>query len=264
MNVKSDGQAVAFGRLLGSNESQVVASAWPITTDDPVTTMNNLTYKGTYGVFTNVVGSDKGNLSTAYITPTDSVPSNMGYVLNICGCNNNHAQLWLPTSKTGSMYLQGTNSIDTGYTWREVLDSSNCANYGVKLHADWVKTQGEVSVEQSTVDGVKYPACTWTYRKWDNGLIECFGSVTVTNHACSSNTIGNGLFYQHEIILPKLPTGVFPSTVTPNILISWQGSQALINFGVTDSSSAKCGTVLLCRFNNDNITGKINIMTYYQ
>lgn len=270
MNVKSDGNAVAFGRLLNydasalnnakKTENNVFVSKWPIKTDDPITTMNNLTVRGSKNNINDAVGSDKGNLSTTFVSQSTENPGYMGYVLNVCGYSNNNMQLWLPVVPTDSMYFRIPGRVGSD-VWKEVIDNTNLSNY----LSDYVVEQDIKTLDTSTDNSITYPAVTWTYRKWNSGFVECFAKFSVSSLSVSSTDSWGGALYTYKIILPKLP---FAFQEKPNITTSWQSNEskdqaddaciALI-LGIKDCSTTTCGTIYLARPDTVTIHGDIII-----
>lgn len=157
MNIRPKGTGIAFGKM--AENDNVLASRWPIKTDDAPNTMKNLTYRGqnisSIDQDTSQTWVDMGNLATTYYSKTGYIngqPAQYGYLVNItAGPNSTQVhQLWA-TQPNGALFHRGGNtSSGFGTTWKEILDNSNCKDYIVAQG-----TSGKT-----------------TYRKWNSGLAE--------------------------------------------------------------------------------------------
>lgn len=133
LNIKSDGNAIAFGRALSNEENNVLASKWPIDSDDPARTMHNLTYRGN-----NVSDGTSANWAQQYMNLAtigysqnvlSGQPTQHGFLLNIANGGSDIHQLWMG-QPNGALYHRGGNS-STLNGWRTVVDSYNVGTYAM-------------------------------------------------------------------------------------------------------------------------------------
>ena len=148
LNITSDGTGIAFGKMAESEE--MLDSRWPIKTDAPEQTMQNLSYRGT-----NLISStdkdtvanwnNQGNLATTFYTETGKLtnqPSQYGFLLNLSagiGGKEMH-NLWFQ-QPNGDVSHRGGNGDGLG-GWRKFLDSSN--------YTSWVSTKPTTLYSTST------------------------------------------------------------------------------------------------------------------
>lgn len=125
-------------------------------------------------------------------------------------------QIWLE-QQYGQMYVRAGNEV--GWNGNADVDGRDAW----RLHLDNVNTADYI-VEQGT-------SGAWTYRKWNGGTSECWGSGVATYQTSSTE---GGLYY----VLSKatLPTGLFISTPTSIVTVSgnWIGG-ASVGTGNTKS-----------------------------
>ena len=137
LNITKDGKGIAIGKM--ADTSELLDVRWPIKTDAPEQTMQNLSYKGfdpTDDVEqdTTRYWNNQGNLATAMYTPNggkiNGKPSDYGLLLNLCtgpGGAEAH-QLWME-QPNGNIFHRGGNNSGISTTWKTLLDSSNYGNY---------------------------------------------------------------------------------------------------------------------------------------
>lgn len=113
-------------------------------------------------------------------------PSQWGYVLNL-GQGAEVHQMWLEQS-SGSVWHRGGNSTGWDGSWRRMLDSSNLGNY----------------FNRRVVDSGSWGI--WEYRRWDNGMRECWGTWTGTINLGQNNYSG---FYYTNAQEIAFPSGLF-------------------------------------------------------
>lgn len=253
MNVRAAGDGIAFGKM--SETDQVLDSAWPIKSDYPAKTMQNLSYR-TPADSINDTSKDtvqnwanQGNLATVYYANGNQItnqPQTHGFLLNLTngpGKTEIH-HIWAgqgSTESTRNMYHRCGNANKYG-DWIKILDESNCQDY---------------VIEQKTAS-VTSPNCTWTYRKWNSGFAECFGSLAVSNQACTTLWSGTVMYSTAEIVLPDFPSNLFADK--PRLSIDWNGSLSVFLAGVKNTSSSTCGETYLYRpLSTNALTGDIII-----
>ena len=186
MDFYKDGKGVAFGKV--AETSELLDVAWEIKTGKPEKTLTNLSYHGT-NVFNN--GSDDtasnwgklGNLATTFYTDSSGSigkPSIWGLLLNVAaGVDTTEVhQLWFEQS-SGSVFHRGGNGSGLN-PWKRIIDNSNIGEY--------VTTPSDYVVETGT-SGI------WSYRKWNSGIAECWGNLSITP------TTGNAT-NSHDVSLP--------------------------------------------------------------
>lgn len=113
-------------------------------------------------------------------------PSQWGYVLNL-GQGTEVHQMWLEQS-SGSVWHRGGNATGWDGSWRRMLDSSNLGNY----------------FNRRVVDSGSWGI--WEYRRWDNGMRECWGTWTGTINLGQNNYSG---FYYTNAQEIAFPSGLF-------------------------------------------------------
>lgn len=252
LNVLPDGSGVAFGKMAAT--ANTLDTAWAIKTDKPVETMKNLTYKEYTGDDNATDWGSQGNLATMLASSISNTnikfpngdTDKRGFILNLTS-GLVTSQLWVPNFGTTSLCYRYYGSFDK---WITVLDEDNTADYVVE--------QGAKSVTN--------PACTWTYRKWNSGLIECFGSVSISNQAPTGRWWP---FVYYKIDLPTFPVTF---TQKPNVMVSWNDGHAAVIGNVTGTTVTTGGKVDLYRppesatnynntstFETTNISGTIVI-----
>lgn len=163
-----------------------------------------------------------GNFTCYYGTGSTVINKPSGYgtliqILQTVGNALTIQQIWLG-QQYGQMYVRAGNNVgwngsadvDGGDAWRLHLDDINTANY---------------VVEQGT-------SGAWTYRKWNDGTSECWGSSVATYQTSSTE---GGLYY--VLSKAKLPTGLFISMPTSIVTVygNWIGG-ASTGSGSTMSS----------------------------
>lgn len=129
------------------------------------------------------------NTSLYFYTNTGQLidqPSQWGYVLNL-GQGAEVHQMWLEQS-SGSVWHRGGNSTGWNGSWRRMLDSSNLGNY----------------FNRRVVDSGSWGI--WEYRRWDNGMRECWGTWTGTINLGQNNYSG---FYYTNAQEIAFPPGLF-------------------------------------------------------
>lgn len=128
------------------------------------------------------------NTSLYFYTNTGLIdqPSQWGYVLNL-GQGTEVHQMWLEQS-SGSVWHRGGNATGWDGSWRRMLDSSNLGNY----------------FNRRVVDSGSWGI--WEYRRWDNGMRECWGTWTGTINLGQNNYSG---FYYTNAQEIAFPSGLF-------------------------------------------------------
>lgn len=239
MDFHHGGKGVAFGKV--AEYENLLDVAWEIKTRQPAKTITGLTHRGT-----NIINSNDddttsnwgsvGNLSTAFFNNNSALtkPATYGFVINVTDGSSEVHQLWLEQAN-GSMYHRGGNS--TGfYGWRKVLDDMNCSDF---------------VIEQGT-SGV------WTYRKWNSGFAECWGSHAVSGLNISTSW---GSFYASPAI--TLPSFPFTFSGAPDVHLSWESDLTAFVAGVGKRESTKAGETYLYRpVAQTNVNGRFGIYAY--
>lgn len=164
LNITSDGTGIAFGKMAES--TSMLDSRWPIKTDAPEQTMQNLSYRGM-----NLISStdkdtvanwnNQGNLATTFYTQTGQLsgqPSQYGFLLNFSsgiGGQEMH-NLWFQ-QPNGDVSHRGGNGQGLG-EWRKFLDSSN--------YTSWVAQKPETLYSSTGNAGtvtLLYSAANYSY-----------------------------------------------------------------------------------------------------
>ena len=159
LNVRPKGAGIAFGKM--ADTDNILDSKWPIRSDDPINSMQYLSYRGT-----NLISSttndtvanwnNQGNLATTLYTKTGQVngqPSQYGFLLNFSsgvGSTEMH-NLWFQ-QPNGDVSHRGGNGEGLG-EWRKFLDSSNYTSYTspkpTVLFTSGTGTVGTITLSQS-------------------------------------------------------------------------------------------------------------------
>ena len=160
LNVRSNGKGIAFGKMASADN--VLDSRWPIKSDNPAATMNNLTFRGT-----NLISSttndttanwvSQGNLATTYYNASGQLngqPGTYGFVVNFTNNVYQVHQLWM-TQKQGNICHRGGNQDGFG-DWRTVLDSTNYTSWvttkPTSLYSSSSGTTGTITLSQSAAN----------------------------------------------------------------------------------------------------------------
>lgn len=165
LNVRPGGKGIAFGKMASTDN--VLDSKWPIRSDDPARSLQNLSYRGSNKM--NSLEDDKdtanwcnqGNLATMYYNTGNCIngqPSQYGFLLNLSvapGGTEAH-QLWLE-QRNGSISHRGGNSnLGMATTWKKLLDSSNYTDYTttkpVTLYSNSSGTYGAITLSDSAAN----------------------------------------------------------------------------------------------------------------
>ena len=196
LNVRPGGKGIAFGKMASADN--VLDSRWPIRSDDPVQSMQNLSYRGidlisstSNDTITN--WNNQGNLATTFYTKLDQIngqPSQYGFVLNLTtgpGSAEAH-QIWT-TQPNGDMYHRGGNASGIASSWKAFLDSSNYTNWvapkPVNLTSSLstlVGTYGTVTLSQSA-ENFSYLEIFYQ----DNATNETRGKIQKSIKVCDPN-----------------------------------------------------------------------------
>lgn len=165
IDILANGKGLGIGKVA---ENEGLDLGWEIV--DKANHLKSLSYRGGNAVSlandTTKFWNDLGNLATTFYNNTGYVtdqPSTYGFILNLAngpGGNEVH-QLWA-TQSNGNLLHRGGNASGWGGSWRTILDTVNLSTY-IK---DYVVEQGTSGI--------------WTYRKWNSGIAECWGTRTIT------------------------------------------------------------------------------------
>lgn len=257
MNVRSTGNGIAFGKM--SETANVLDSVWPIKSDDPANTMQNLSYRTPSDSVNSTTAdtvqnwANQGNLATVYYASEKltNQPQAHGFLLNLTNGPGNTEihHIWAGQGSRDvdrNIYHRCGNSNAYG-NWIKILDEKNIGD----VVADYVVEQNTIEYSAAMVNGILYPGATWTYRKWKSGFTECFASYDISNHGYSRTWKS---LYVHECLLPLLP---FTFTQTPRITTSWQGSAHVIIGGIEGCNESACGEIHFYRPDDGNVTGTV-------
>lgn len=185
---------------------------------------------------------------------------------------------WIPISNDISFYNDNTYNVSVGiegldyqsiYTFQaRAIDgilTVDSGEYKVKTAPifDWSNKDFNFNVpvsfnETAMVDFVVESGTSgiWTYRKWNSGLAECWGSHNVSSLSCN---ISWGALYETESI--TIESYPFKFKDIPNLSACWKcGNQAAMIEGFFNSSVTSPGDTYLTRPNiANNISGIIYI-----
>lgn len=246
VNILPGGNGVAFGKMAATQN--VLDSVWPIKTDDPANTMQNLSLRKSADSIASTSEDtlenwlEQGNLATVMYTDSSTVKNpqkGYAFVLNLARTSDPNASQYLKQvhqilacqnvdENLQNLYHRcGTVSGTTSklYPWKKILDESNCQDY---------------VIEQKTAS-VTSPDCTWTYRKWKSGFAECFGHLDVSQQQPTGKWWP---FVYYQINLPAFP---FTFAQTPNVMVSWNGGNAAVIGNLTGKSQTSGGKIDLYR-----------------
>ena len=94
----------------------------------------------------------------------------------------------------------------------------------------------------------------WTYRKWNSGLAECFGSQPVTNMLVG--TVWGALYCSSRINLPTFP---FTFKSVPQVNLSWNATYTALIDGALGVSTTSCGYTFIFRADSVTLSGSVAI-----
>lgn len=258
-NVSKDGTNFAIGKMATDGVAELFDCRWPIRSDEPEQTMQNLSYRGQ-----NLISStandtvanwnNQGNLATSFYTQNDLIngqPSQYGFLLNFSsgiGGREMH-NLWFQ-QPNGDVSHRGGNGEGLG-GWRKFLDSSNYTNWvstkPVTLYSSSSGTIGTITLSES--------AANFTY-------LEIFYA---DNNSREPNSVKlyspNGKYVSLSCIEPST------SGDSPRVYIrtsGWTISGTSMTVGRSDLSGANRGVYaqLYPHANGTNIDAKVEAQNY--
>lgn len=94
----------------------------------------------------------------------------------------------------------------------------------------------------------------WTYRKWNSGLAECFGSQPVTNMAVA--TVWGALYCSARINLPNFP---FTFKSVPQVNLSWNATYTALIDGALGVTTTSSGYTFIFRADSVTLSGSVAI-----
>lgn len=94
----------------------------------------------------------------------------------------------------------------------------------------------------------------WTYRKWNSGLAECFGSQPVTSMAVS--TAWGALYCSARITMPSFP---FTFKAVPQVNLSWNGAYTALIDGALGVTTTSSGYTFILRADSATLSGSVAI-----
>lgn len=94
----------------------------------------------------------------------------------------------------------------------------------------------------------------WTYRKWNSGLAECFGSQPVTNMAVA--TVWGALYCSARINLPNFP---FTFKAVPQVNLSWNATYTALIDGALGVTTTSSGYTFILRADSVTLSGSVAI-----
>lgn len=145
-------------------------------------------------------------------------------------------------NNTGSLGFIGMTGEELNTPLRR-WTSDGVTAYTV-LDTDLVK---DFVVEQGT-SGI------WTYRKWNSGLAECFGSQPVTNMLVG--TVWGALYCSARINLPNFP---FTFKSVPQVNLNWNATYTAMIDGALGVSTTSCGYTFIFRADSVTLSGSVAI-----
>lgn len=169
---------------------------------------NFLTIKGS-----NTIGSTSDDTTNSWFAQGNSVhwyyeggklidqPSTYGFVLNLTNGGDVH-QIWA-TQSTGSLCHRGGNTNGWSGSWKEVLDSSNFANYAaykVHTHDEMIRMKAPHSGgwDSSTAMSGKICMGEWHGQIIDNNYARGYLALGLAGADKSLDVIIDGAFFAEE------------------------------------------------------------------
>lgn len=258
MNVRAAGDGIAFGKM--SETAQVLDSAWPIKSDEPAKTMQNLSYRNPSDSISSITDdkvtnwANQGNLATIYYPGTSVLPnqpSPYGFLLNLTNGPGNTEihQIWAAQPNDDLYHRAGNASSLNG--WKKILDANNYTGYV----EDYLDNNLLTYIKACMADYViaQGKSGNWFYRVWNNGNLEYFG---YSNYSETISTPWGSLYYK-EIDLPSFPSNIvnptdsskkIAFTAIPNVTISlYHTSGYCYISGAINTTKTTCGKVQLMR-----------------
>lgn len=223
LDILANGKGLGIGKVA---EHEGLDIGWDFV--NKAENMENLTYLGsevgTIEEDTTSAWIERRNLATAIYSKIGSItdqPSAGGILLNIVPAAiwGMVHQLWFTRARGDVLHRAGLTSGWTG-TWKKFLDSTN--------FTDFIK---DYIVEQDT-SGI------WTFRKWNSGVAECWGTRTITGVKVDKQW--GSLYYAETPAAIAYPitftsTPVETATMSSNNMSAWVAT-ASVN---TASSTGK-------------------------
>ena len=245
INIRANGKGVSIGAMSTKDAFEVSMAAdfnSTVNIDGDTTIAGTLTTTGAINSKNNInmggLNGQTGELSIKFSNPTTSTYPHNSYLYggnpsnaNAIGCydGKNNRGIWSYNDTTNSLYLGGTGAS---------------VYIGPSKLSDFVVEQGTSGI--------------WTYRKWNSGVAECWGSHTVSNIACNSSW--GTLYSTPQITLSNFPSGLF--IAAPGVTLTWNGSYSAILDGATGVTKDRCGYVYFFRPDSiASMSGTIAIQT---
>ena len=252
INIRANGKGVSIGAMSTKDAFEVSMDAdfnKNVNIDGSVTIVGNTTMSGTLTTTGSInpknninmggLNGQTGELSIRFSNPTTSTYPHNSYLYggnpsntNAIGCydGKNNRGIW--------SYNDTNNSLSLGSVGANIY-------FGSTKMTDFVVEQGTSGI--------------WTYRKWNSGIAECWGTHTVSNIACNSSW--GALYSTPQITLPNFPSGLFAAV--PGVTLTWNGSYSAILDGATGATKDRCGYVYFFRPDSvASMSGAIAIQSY--
>ena len=245
MNIKSNGKGVAFGKM--AETDSLLDVSWGarvrgnLTVDGTQTVTGNTTLSGTLGVTGNTTLS--GTLGVTGATSLNKASTITDDVLGLLTLKRNHASngasikfqnntsvlgyIGMTGSANGGLKRWNATDTNTAYTF---LDTGNLTN----TIKDYITEQGGSGA--------------WWWRKWNNGDMEVFGTLSQTPTSLNNGT---------NSITATLPVSFVDTSFVVNITPAKCGLMVSA-FGDCNSSNDKTHTV-----NSFILSYKYNYSTAY-
>ena len=240
INISANGKGVAIGAMSTKDAFEVSMPAdfnSDVNMDGTATINGRATLKNNMFLSGHIyMGGDKGATGENHIRFSNPDASTNPHNVYIYGGN--------PSSAAAiGVYDGGNNRAVMGYS--DSLNRIAFGNGNAEIHFNGNKFADFV-IETGT-------SGSWTYRKWNNGTAECWGTLSGT---ISPYTTVNG-FAGYEGAV-NFPTGLF--TVAPNVQFqAYIGNGfAMPGRGVI-STATQCKWVALSNLNAANTTVKIDV-----
>ena len=186
----------------------------------------------------NTIGSTSDDTTNSWFAQGNSVhwyceggklidqPSTYGFILNLTNGGDVH-QIWM-TQSTGSLCHRGGNTSGWSGSWKEVLDSSNFANYAaykVHTHDEMIRMKAPHSEgwDSSTAMSGKICMGEWHGQILDNNYAKGYLALGLAGADKSLDVIIDGAFFAEEN-KEVLHSGNITNYVNPDTIgAAWAG-----------------------------------------
>ena len=139
-------------------------------------------------------------------------------------------------------------------------ENLNKMERGIKRSSDVIDETADFVVETGVIEATTSGVTgDWTYRKWSNGVVECWGKFSRT--AVAVNTaIGSSGWYRSTNLGDKYPSGLFNTITYVNIKpVFWSSGSIIDSHLYQVSGTAQVQWVVQSTASNDSMTFEYSV-----